>query len=569
MCGIAGILSRHEPVSKETLASLTDAVAHRGPNGRGIWIEGSIGLGHRRLSILDLSEQGRCPMSYTAPDGREYVITYNGEVYNFLELRIELSKEGYEFHTATDTEVVVAAYARWGEACLERFNGMWALAIWDKQKRSLFLVRDRFGIKPLYYLFHRSDLYFASELKAFRMISGFKRSLNEGYAREALHLSQPLEGTSDETLMNGVHRLMPGSLMEVVSGKPPRIRKWWETKEHYVDVPNSYREQVAGWRELFLDAIRLRLRSDVPVATSLSGGLDSSSVAGAVAHIGKSGSTDARRAPSWQQCFISTFPGTAIDERKYADEVVKWTGSVPNYSEFNSEEGIQGITESVWVMEDVYPAIATPVIENYRAMSRKGVVVSLDGHGGDELLGGYDWYLATPMKELNERLYQQFHSNLLPSILKNFDRCSMASGVEVRMPFMDWRLVCYTFSLPPETKIGGGYTKRILRDAMQGLVPEDILRRRSKIGFNSPMIEWFNAGLNGVVEKTINHPRWNESRLFDGKRLGTEILSKTKARSFRQSDWNKTLQYWGYLNLIIWEMLFLGDDEGLKKGYSA
>jgi asparagine synthase (glutamine-hydrolysing) len=560
MCGIAGILRKHEPVSEEALGYLPDALAHRGPNGRGLWIDKTVGLGHRRLSILDLSEQGRCPMSYTAPHGGEYVITYNGEVYNFIELRDELAGEGYEFHTATDTEVVVASYARWGEACLDRFNGMWALAIWDKQKGSLFLARDRFGIKPLYYLFQGSDFYFASELKAFRKISGFKRTLNEGYAREALHLSQPLEGTRDETLMSGVHRLMPGSLMEVISGRPPRIRKWWETKEHYVEVPASYEEQVAGWKELFLDAVRLRLRSDVPVATSLSGGLDSSAVAGALAYVGKSASSDARRAPSWQQCFISTFPGTAIDERKYAEEVVSWTGAVPHYTEFQSEEGIRGVVESVWTMEDVYPAIATPVIENYRAMSRNGVVVSLDGHGGDELLGGYDWYLSTPMKDLNERLYQQFHANLLPSILKNFDRCSMASGVEVRMPFMDWRLVTYTFSLPPETKIGGGYTKRILREAMQGLVPESILKRRSKIGFNSPMIEWFNAGLNGVVEKTIRHPRWNDSRLFDGRKLGAEILTKIQDRSFTQADWGKTLTYWSYLNLIIWEMLFLDDE---------
>ncbi len=496
-------------------------------------------------------------MEITAPDGRRFVITYNGEVYNFLELRSELEAAGYAFRSETDTEVVAAAYAHWGEDCLKRFNGMWAMAIWDPARRVLFVARDRFGIKPLYYLCQRGDFFFASELKAFTALEGFQPSLDADVARAALHLSQPLEGTTEASLMSGVRRLMPGSALTVAPGGSPRITKWWETRDHLVDVPEDFAGQTERWRELFLDAVRLRLRSDVPVASSLSGGLDSSAVVGAIAAAGREQTAGQRRAPSWQRSFISTFPGAANDERAYAEQVAAFTGAQATYTEFDGASACGRVLDAVWAMEDVYPAIAVPVLTNYEAMRKNGVVVSLDGHGADELVGGYDWYLATPLKDLNDRLYEQFHRDLLPSILKNFDRCSMASGVEVRMPFMDWRLVCYTFSLPPETKIGAGYTKRILREAARGLIPESVRLRKSKIGFNSPMVEWFNEGLHGLIAHVVRHPRWKASRLFDGKAAGEELLRKSQQRAFTPADGGRILTLWTFMNLILWEILFL------------
>lgn len=556
MCAIAGILSPGSPVAGSSLDRFVDRMAHRGPDGRGTWSDGPIGLAHRRLAILDLTDSGRCPMQYTAPDGRVFVITYNGEIFNFLELKNELAKDGYIFQSGTDTEVVVASYARWGESCLLRFNGMWAFAIWDCGQQTLFLARDRFGIKPLYYLSAHRKFFFASELKAFTALDGFTPSLNHDVAKEALHLSQPLEGSTDVTLMNGVRRLMPGFCMTITPQGDPQPRRWWDTNQHLVKVPGTYSAQVEEWRDLFLDATRLRLRSDVPVASSLSGGLDSSSVVGAISSIGRETAGE-RLAPSWQQSFISTFPGTANDESSYAQDVVNFTGAKPIFTAFDGARASTQIWETIWAMEDIYPGIAVPVLTNYQAMRQAGVTVSLDGHGADELLGGYDWYLNTPLKDLNARLYDQFHRDLLPSILKNFDRCSMASGIEVRMPFMDWRLVCYTFSLPPETKIGAGYTKRILRDSVKGLIPENVRLRRSKIGFNAPMIEWFNAGLNGLIEFTVSHPRWKSSRLFDSSAIGEELLRKCQQRSFTRADWGRTLTFWTYINLILWEILFL------------
>lgn len=493
-----------------------------------------------------------------SPDGRECVLTYNGEVYNFLEIRRELAAEGYQFRSETDTEVVGAAYLRWGPDCLLRFNGMWALAIWDPLEQKLFLARDRFGIKPLHYLWHGETFYFASELKAFCPLPGFRRRLNREYAAEALRKSQPLEGTSEETLMEGVKKLLPGHRMEIGRDGKLRKEKWWETRDHLPRVASSLAEQVAEWRYLFLDAVRLRLRSDVPIATSLSGGLDSSAVAGALHLLEKESPERLLRTPrDWRKSFCSAFPGTALDETAYAEEAARATNSPCRLRVFTEAPSAGQIEEAVWVMEDVSPALAVPVVENYRAMRSQGVWVSLDGHGADEMLGGYGWYLAEPMESLNDRLYREFHQTLLPSILRNFDRCSMASGVEVRMPFMDWRLVCMSFALPADRKIGHGYTKWILREAMQGILPDTIRLRRSKIGFNSPMIDWFHQGLGGLAQKVIASPRWRGCRLFPSRKIGEEILRAGREKHLGPKDWEKTLQWWTCLNLVLWESLFL------------
>jgi asparagine synthase (glutamine-hydrolysing) len=564
MCGIAGFYGFGKSPDAEALNQITDALSHRGPDGRGIWQQGPVGLGHRRLAILDLSHAGACPMVCRGPDGRECVITYNGEVYNFLELRRELEKEGYLFHSETDTEVVGAAYLRWGKECLLRFNGMWALAIWEPKERNLFLARDRFGVKPLHYLWHRDNFYFASELKAFCALPEFQRKLNRGYAAEALGKSQSLEGTSEETLMEGVKKLLPGHRMEIDREGRWKKEKWWETRDHLPDAPGTPEKQVAAWRELFLDSVRLRLRSDVPVATSLSGGLDSSAVAAGMQILEKENPGGLTRAPrDWRRSFCSVFPGTALDERAYAEETARATGSPCRLTVFTDPPSAKQIEESVWTMEDVSPALAVPVVENYRAMRSQGVWVSLDGHGADEMLGGYGWYLAEPMQSLNDRLCRDFHQTLLPSILRNFDRCSMASGVEVRMPFMDWRLVCLSFALPAELKIGRGYTKWILREAMKGRLPEKIRLRRSKIGFNSPMVDWFNRGLGGLARRVIESPTWRSCRLFPARKIGEEILAAERGKTLGSADWDKTLHWWTCLNLVLWEKMFL--DSSIKR----
>ena len=592
MCGIAGLWQWERAVDRGELARFTDALAHRGPDGRGLLFDGPFGLGHRRLGILDPGRRGRCPMPYeesqpaafgarvrgrlealtgdaaeAARTPHRYWLSFNGEIFNFLELRRELAAMGYRFRTETDTEVVLAAYAQWGEDCLRRFNGMWALALWDRQERSLFLARDRFGIKPLHYLATPARFAFASELKAFLALDGFRPALNGDQVPALLENVYALEGTTDATLLAGVRRLPAGHSLRVTRDGAIHVRRWWETREHLPAVPARYEDQVAQFRELFLDAVRLRLRSDVPVGTCLSGGVDSGAVASALAHLHRAGAPGLARCPAdWQRTFIADFPGTALDERAYADEIVRATGARAHVWRFDQEEAARHVVESVWSMEEVYGGLATPVWCLYRELRRAGVTVSLDGHGGDELLGGYAWYLDWPLVEANDRLHRDFHATLLPAILRNFDRCSMAHGVEVRMPFMDWRLVAFAEALPATSKFGGGYTKRILRDAMAGLMPDRVRHRRFKLGFNSPMVEWFNGRLAPLLRTLVNDPRSLESPHWDGPALRRRVLEKTAARAWTMDDWAETIAVWTRLNLVLWQRLFVdgADRAGLR-----
>jgi asparagine synthase (glutamine-hydrolysing) len=558
MCGIVGILNFQKPINPVELNRFTDSLSHRGPDGRGMFIDGNLGLGHRRLAILDLSEAGKNPMPFGGEKGKRYWITYNGEVYNFLELRHELKELGHRFQSETDTEVVVAAYAQWGEDCLLRFNGMWAFAIWDTVERKLFLARDRFGIKPLYYLQGASRFAFASELKAFLALDNFSVALNEEIIPQIIQSNQAYEGTTDSTIMKNVLCLPGGHCLTLKSDGSCTIKTWWETLNHIPQIPTSYEEQVEQFRDLFLDAVKIRMRSDVAVGTCLSGGIDSSAVASGMAWNHRQGKNGLERcAEDWQQAFVATFPGTQLDERAYADEVIYHVGAKPHYWVFDNDEALSHIIDSVWAMEDVYLGIAVPVWCIYREMRQKNVVVSLDGHGGDELLGGYTWYLDWPMNQVNQNLYQDFHTTLLPSILRNYDRCSMAHGIEVRMPLMDWRLVTFTFGLPADCKIGAGYTKRVLRDAMRGIMPEKIRHRRSKIGFNSPMIDWYNGGMATMLRKIVNHRLWLESPFWDGHQLRDYVLEKTNACAWTPNDWGVTLHIWTLVNIVLWQLLFV------------
>jgi asparagine synthase (glutamine-hydrolysing) len=558
MCGIAGIYSFKDAIGQKQIDSFTDTLAHRGPDGRGTYLDGNLALGHRRLAILDLSEAGRCPMEYLAPDGRRFLITYNGEVYNFLELKRELEALGHRFRSLSDTEVVVAAWAQWGKQALFKFNGMWAFAIWNCQERTLFLCRDRFGIKPLYYAGYNNSIAFASELKSFLALDGFHPALDQELAPKVLGNSYAYEGSTQDTIMAGVKRLPGGCSLTVSGTGQAELSRWWETREHLPEIPARYEDQVQRFRELLLDAVTIRMRSDVPLGSCLSGGVDSSAISSTMAHLHRQKLGDLTRSPAdWQRAFVATFPGTAIDERIFAEQVVRHTGSKPLYWVFDQEEGVHRVLDSVWSMEDVYGGLAVPVLCLYQEMRKAGVYVSLDGHGGDELLCGYTWYLDWPMSQVNENLYRDFHQTLLPAILRNYDRCSMASGIEVRMPLMDWRLVTFAFALEARAKIGEGFTKRILRDAMAGIMPESIRRRTAKIGFNSPMIEWFNGGMVPLIEKVVRHPLWLESPFWDGPRQRDEILSRCRAKAWTMNEWGLSLRVWTQMNLVLWQLLFV------------
>ena len=325
MCGIAGIIaSDGAPVSLDVIQRMTDAIAHRGPDGEGFHLDGPLGLGHRRLAILDLTDAGKQPMSYA---GGRYWITYNGEIYNFLEIRHELENKGYRFTTATDTEVILASYDCWGQECLHRFNGMWAFAIWDRSERRLFLARDRFGVKPLFYMNTPERFTFASEIKAILATLSTRPDPNP------LVLCDILSGGTadlrDETLYKGIFHMPAGSWMKVDARGDVQTRKWWETLDHLPEVPKKEAEQVERYLELFTDAVRIRLRSDVPVGSLLSGGMDSSSIVCTI-HRHRNDPNwhgkGQRLAADWQRTFTAEYPGLSVDESDYAKAVLNATG---------------------------------------------------------------------------------------------------------------------------------------------------------------------------------------------------------------------------------------------------
>lgn len=247
MCGIVGIWNKNgSHLSGHCLEQFTNALAHRGPDGSGIFIDkhGCLGLGHRRLSILGLGESGSQPMSYG--DGR-YHITFNGEIYNFIELRQDLEKLGHRFVSDTDTEVVLAAYSQWGEDCQYRFNGMWAFAIWDSEERLLFISRDRFGVKPIFFLNTDNYFVFASELKAFMALP---RKIRPDID-QTMVARMKNEESIDQTLLKGVRNLNGGCCLKLGVERTPRVRRWWETAEHLFDPPAKFEEQVELYKEIF------------------------------------------------------------------------------------------------------------------------------------------------------------------------------------------------------------------------------------------------------------------------------------------------------------------------------
>lgn len=562
MCGIVGIFSPARPIDSVELENFTKTLVHRGPDGYATRIEGSYGLGHTRLAILDLSERGQNPLLYQAPSGVRYWIVFNGEIYNFLEIRAELRGFGYSFETETDTEVIAAAYDKWGRECLHKFNGMWSFAILNSNNGELFVVRDRFGIKPLY--FHTGARFsFSSELKSFMALRDFQPEFNYAVGQLLLQNSYAYEGLTDQTLYKGVQRLLPGCCLMVNMNGSVKVERWWTTTEHLPSIPSSYAGQVEQFRELFQDAVRIRMRSDVPIGTCLSGGLDSSAVACMMHHIHSGGSESERRASEWQNLFVASFPGSAIDETKHAKSIADYIGVAPKHWTFDAQAALADLVDSLWSTEDVYGGILVPMWSLYRKLRQEKVLVSLDGHGSDELFAGYTFNLGWKMGELNQKLLEQFHVTLLPSILRNYDRCSAAHGVEVRMPFMDWRIVTFAFALPPEAKTGGGYTKRILRDAMEGIMPDNIRLRRQKIGFNSPMIEWYNSNMIKLFETVFNHKKWKENPLFNGKEFEETVRSKSASKSWGLSDWEYTLHVWTHVNLVLWEIMFVDRDNDM------
>jgi asparagine synthase (glutamine-hydrolysing) len=604
MCGIGGVFSTAAQIEPGVLRDLADALKHRGPDGEGVWIssDGCAGMVHRRLAILDTSELGLQPMH--SVDGR-YTIVFNGEIFNFIELRDELRSLGCDFVSDSDTEVILEAWRHWGEGMLLRFNGMWALAIRDNLTRDVFFARDRFGIKPLVYCQFESGLAFASEVRALLSLPMVPRALDVKTATRMLFDPFSIEG-GDCTLLQGVRRL-PAGHCATLRGNDMCVRRWWSTVDHLPVVPEDRAHQIRDFRKIFFDAVRIRLRSDVPLGTCLSGGFDSSAITCAIAEISRDHPHEDRGAEDWRHAFIASFPNQPNDEAKPALEVASYACVQAHISVMTDEAALDNIDQVLADLDDVYISLPTAPWQIYRSVRDAKVTVSLDGHGADELLGGYrqqnegfgfrlrNWIASATYRQpmaaalfesakatvltlrglnhirghqfvapaapgtpfdsdvlppawgaLNKRLYRMFHATVLPTILRNFDRMSMAHGVEVRMPFMDWRLVTYAMALPDRAKSDAAHSKLIARQAMAGAMPEHIRMNTHKIGFNSPMPGWMNGPLGPWAKDLLSDETAVYSAIVDVPALQAQVhkLSSTKAW-----DWEMVGRLWPYIHL--------------------
>lgn len=538
MCGICGIWKYGEPVSvdeKELINRMNQRQKHRGPDDGGIFSDGKVVLGHRRLSIIDLSNAGHQPFCYN----EKFWLIYNGEIYNYLELRTELQKEGYLFKTKTDTEVVCAAYDCWGAKCFERFNGFWALAIYDAQKQTLCLSRDRYGVKPLYYYSDGNRFLFASEIKAIVCDSRIPRKVNKRVISD--YLVYGLTDHTNETFFQGIYAFPPASYAIISQNVSLDFVKYYNLNINYqLKSEKDAKGDIKEFRKLFHKSIKLRLRADVEVAALLSGGLDSSAIVCAANKMYEKS----------LKTYSASFQGFRLDETEYIDAVLDYTKITGKKLTPTANDFWSDIDQLIYLQDQPFGA-ASAYASYYlmRQIKKDGIKVILDGQGSDEILCGYRKSRVYFIKKLlQSKRYlsalrealcsiNQFatsdniHMDLLkiygillkkgeednnfiqskyrkarynysaeefilnditkislPSILRGTDRISMNFSIEDRLPFLDYHLVDFSIALPLQDKIKNGWSKYIMRKALD--LPKKVKYRKTKIGFVSPEEEW-------------------------------------------------------------------------------
>ena len=387
MCGICGIVEAHAPPDVDAVERMKAALLHRGPDAQGTWAVGGVAIGSRRLAVLDVTDAGTQPM--VTPDGR-YRVVHNGEIYNYRELRDELRGLGHRFLTGTDTEVVLNAFAEWGDECVHRFNGMWAFAIWDEQRRRLFCSRDRFGVKPFYFTHTGPRLAFASEPGALRG-AGVPMRPNLRIVRD--YLARALvDHDPEETFFEGVRRLPAAHNLVLVDGRLT-VTRWWDVRGIAAGG-----DPDTAVRSTFLDAVRLRLRSDVRVGSALSGGIDSSAIVAAAAAVSARAE---EHLEGVHDAFNAYFPGTHGDERLYARAVVEASGATPHWVTFDAEELVSCLPQIIATQGE--PFSTSSMAAQWfvmREAAKAGVTVMLDGQGGDEVFAGYPTYVGFRLADL-------------------------------------------------------------------------------------------------------------------------------------------------------------------------
>ncbi len=592
MCGISGIINKNNKSVEELLIlQMTDIIAHRGPDSSGSYLYKNIAFGHRRLSILDLSSSGHQPMKYLD----DLVITYNGEIYNFIEIREELIQKGYIFDSNSDTEVILKAYHCWGKTCVNYFNGMWSFSILDIKQKIIFCSRDRFGVKPFYYI-EKNDLFaFGSEISQLLTFLPNK-ILNKKVALD--YLISGIEECSNETFFKDIYLLKGGhNLVFDLQTNSYEIERYYNLK-----LSAQKNTSVDDYIQELKRSITLRLRSDVKVGTCLSGGIDSSTISSFASTIYQNSN----------EKFMAIHAKSSeykTDESEFAKIVSKIANInlnfvEPSYSDFKSN-----ILSIIKIQQEPFGSLS--IIMQYFVFKKAkelGCIVMLDGQGGDETLLGYERYYPAIVKSKkgiaklkallqsskNSRLslldtikYQYYFSNYklrlkrlkfknsfykseilneyeseelriisesyndisilqkneiessqLPHLLKYEDRNSMANSIESRLPFLDYKLVELSLNTNNSLKIKDGWTKFILRKAAETILPKEIVWRKTKLGFNAPEKTWTKEFENEMIKEIEQSEILNNFIHF--KKLYFKNLDlRTKWRLYNFSVWEK------------------------------
>jgi asparagine synthase (glutamine-hydrolysing) len=595
MCGIAGVIG---PKSQEPglLIRMSERMVHRGPDSNGTWADDVAGLAIRRLAIIDLDERSNQPL-HLGP----LHLVFNGEIYNYRELRAELRGIGHEFVTEGDGEVILHAWAEWGELALNRLDGMFAIALWDGARRELTCARDPFGEKPLFWAVGRNGLAFASEIRA--LLAARPDLDTPCDDAMAMYLGSGVLPPVDKSFFAAIHQLPGAHLLRFRAGRAD-VQRYWQPQA--VEVPSDFRAAAAELRGLLERSVRLRLRSDVAVGSSLSGGVDSSAI---VCLAGQMAGEHRRHA------FTARFPGFERDEWPYAELVARAAGVIEHHAVEPRADAFLTELETVVRFQEE-PFVSASIYAQWRVMEaarQAGITVLLDGQGADELFGGYagsnGWALrsqglrgvvgglasqadrrdvlralvadrlpsayakwawrrvttpyalatvraaaarlAAPTIAIaglerplaRELLRQSFHTSM-PGLLRYADRNSMAHSREVRLPFLDRRVAEFALSLPAGFLYRNGFTKAVLREAVRDLVPNEVLMRRDKVGYEPPQERW--------LADPVFVERIRDVLLDPGARARGVYEIPTIEKDARRGSWRDPYGIWRALNLELW-----------------
>ena len=600
MCGIAGIVG--EVLSRSTIERMVDVQNHRGPDARGVMLGSGAGFGHNRLAILDLTDAASQPM--VDPSGR-FMLVYNGEIYNFKQLKKELID--FPFRGDGDSEVLLAAYLKWGERCVEHLLGMFAFAVWDNEERVLFCARDRLGKKPFHYAISRGRFIFGSEIKAI-MAAGVEPKPNLEIWRQYWNFG--VSDHTDQTFFSDVYQLDPGHTLLLKDSKIS-IKEYWNLPNQ---VLNEHGEstnldfEYLNW--LVADSVKLRMQSDVAIGVNLSGGLDSGSLFRLV--------TEVNEPQQHLESYTGCFEEEEYNEGPFASLVNSDSRWSRNFEVFRPSQAWDFFQELVAVQEAPFGGVASTL--RYllaQKASQDGIKVILQAEGVDELFAGYAYYepyywldtldhygrralekslqgkdkrrvfeqmraaktsplglyqdgtkyqqpqgvlcedatknppeFAKPFAgHLQNRLFQDLRYLKLPRVLRINDRLSMACSIEFREPFLDHRIVEYAFALGNSAKIHGGVTKAALRSIMQDRLPNPV-RLEPKRPVVTPQREWLRGQLRPLVEELINDGRFKNRGIFDPSRVSEEYKRFVSGRG------QNSFFVWQWINTELWFRAF-------------